>query len=107
MKKVRRTSAEVAADKAARKPAPAPETKAAKVARASKQAMMIAMMRRAEGATAAQIAEETGWQNHTIRGAISTLRSKKGLPIEATYTREVGPNKVGAKGSTTVYRLPS
>jgi len=25
--------------------------------------------------------------------------------VEATRTREVGPNKTGAKGSTTVYRI--
>jgi hypothetical protein len=27
------------------------------------------------------------------------------LTVEATRTREVGPNKVGAKGSSTVYRI--
>ena len=42
----------------------------------------------------------------TIRGAISgALKKKLGLTIEATRTREVGPNKTGAKGSSTVYRI--
>ena len=27
------------------------------------------------------------------------------LNVEATRTREVGPNKTGAKGSTTIYRI--
>jgi hypothetical protein len=27
------------------------------------------------------------------------------LTVEATRTREVGPNKTGAKGSSTVYRI--
>jgi hypothetical protein len=46
------------------------------------------------------------WQHHTIRGAISgALKKKLGLTIEATRTREVGPNKTGAKGSSTVYRI--
>jgi hypothetical protein len=67
---------------------------------------MIELLKRPEGATVAQIATATGWQHHTIRGAISgALKKKLGLKIEATRTREVGPNKTGAKGSTTVYRI--
>ena len=67
---------------------------------------MIELLRRPEGATVEQIAEATGWQHHTIRGAISgALKKKLGLTVEATRTREVGPNKTGAKGSSTVYRI--
>lgn len=72
----------------------------------TKQARMIELLKRPEGATVEQIAEITGWQHHTIRGAISgALKKKLGLNIETTRTREVGPNKTGAKGSTTVYRI--
>jgi hypothetical protein len=72
----------------------------------TKQAQMIAMLKRPEGATVEQIAAATGWQRHTIRGAISgALKKKLGLTVEATRTREVGPNKTGAKGSSTVYRI--
>jgi hypothetical protein len=72
----------------------------------TKQAQMIELLKRPEGATVEQIAEATGWQHHTIRGAISgALKKKLGLTVEATRTREVGPNKTGAKGSTTVYRI--
>jgi hypothetical protein len=72
----------------------------------TKQAQMIEMLKRPEGATVEQIAAATGWQHHTIRGAISgALKKKLGLTIEATRTREVGPNKTGAKGSSTVYRI--
>jgi hypothetical protein len=72
----------------------------------TKQALMIEMLKRPEGATVEQIAAATGWQRHTIRGAISgALKKKLGLTVEATRTREVGPNKTGAKGSSTVYRI--
>jgi predicted HTH transcriptional regulator len=72
----------------------------------TKQAQMIELLKRPEGATVEQIAEATGWQHHTIRGAISgALKKKLGLTVEATRTREVGPNKTGAKGSATTYRI--
>jgi Protein of unknown function (DUF3489) len=74
----------------------------------TKQARMIKMLKRPEGATVEQIAAATGWQHHTIRGAISgALKKKLGLTVEATRTREVGPSKSGAKGSSTVYRITS
>ena len=72
----------------------------------TKQARMIELLKRPEGATVEQIAAATGWQHHTIRGAISgALKKKLGLTVEATRTREVGPNKTGAKGSATTYRI--
>jgi predicted ArsR family transcriptional regulator len=72
----------------------------------TKQALMIELLKRPKGATVEQIAAATGWQHHTIRGAISgALKKKLGLTVEATRTREVGPNKAGAKGSSTVYRI--
>jgi hypothetical protein len=72
----------------------------------TKQALLIELLKRPEGATVEQIAAATGWQHHTIRGAISgALKKKLGLTVEATRTREVGPNKTGAKGSSTVYRI--
>jgi hypothetical protein len=72
----------------------------------TKQAQMIELLKRPEGATVEQIAAATGWQHHTIRGAIAgALKKKLGLNVEATRTREVGPNKTGAKGSATVYRI--
>ena len=96
--------------KAAKAKSTKPEKAAAddkpKLRAGTKQAQMIEMLKRPEGATVEQIAEVTGWQKHTIRGAISgALRKKLGLTVEASRTREVGPNKTGAKGSTTVYRI--
>jgi hypothetical protein len=82
-------------------PSPKPTPRAG-----TKQALMIDMLKRPEGATVEQIAAATGWQHHTIRGAISgALKKKLGLTVESIRIREVGPNKIGAKGSSTVYRI--
>jgi hypothetical protein len=63
-----------------------PETPAKPKTRSgTKQAKMIDLMKRPEGATVEQIAKATGWQHHTIRGAISgALKKKLGLKVEAT-----------------------
>ena len=48
----------------------------------SKQAQLIAMLRRAKGATVDEIAEALSWQRHTVRGAIAgALKKKLGLEI--------------------------
>jgi Protein of unknown function (DUF3489) len=92
--------------KAAKPAKAAPAEKQPTPRAGTKQALLIEMLERPEGATVEQIAEATGWQHHTIRGAISgSLKKKLGLTVEATRTREVGANKVGAKGSATVYRI--
>ena len=72
----------------------------------TKQARMIDLLRRPEGATVEQIMHETGWLAHTCRGAMAgTLKKKLGLTITAERVRCVGPNHEGARGSYTVYRL--
>jgi hypothetical protein len=68
----------------AKKAASAPEgPKAPRKARdGTKQAVLIDMLRRKEGATIAQVVEATGWQRHTVRGAISgALKKKLGLTV--------------------------
>jgi hypothetical protein len=48
----------------------------------TKQAQLIAMLRRPEGATIAQIVEALGWQPHTVRGAFAgALKKKLGLTV--------------------------
>ena len=41
------------------------------------------MMKRAKGATSAEVMEITGWQKYTVCGFVSILRSKAGLKIES------------------------
>lgn len=48
----------------------------------SKQATMIRMLQRTEGATVRQICDATGWQAHTVRGTFAgALKKKLGLTI--------------------------
>jgi predicted ArsR family transcriptional regulator len=84
-----------------------PATDATRTARTpTKQALMIELLKRPEGATIEQMAAATGWQHHTIRGAISgALKKKLSLTVETIRTRAVGPDKAGAKRSSTVYRI--
>jgi hypothetical protein len=52
--------------------------------RANKKAEVIAMMKRAKGATLPKIKKATGWQPHTVRGFVSILGSKGGETIESS-----------------------
>jgi predicted transcriptional regulator len=52
--------------------------------RNNKKAEVIALMKRARGATLAEIVEATGWQKHTVRGFVSILGSKGGEKIESS-----------------------
>jgi hypothetical protein len=69
---------------------------APKLRNGTKQALMIAMLQRPEGATVEQIAEVTGWRNHTVRGAMAgALKKKLGLIITSEKT----------EGAARTYRI--
>ena len=71
----------------------------------TKQQAVLALLRRDEGATIAQIVEATNWQSHTVRGFLAGLK-KKGIQVDVLdRVRQVGPNKEGAKGSYSIYRI--
>jgi len=55
-----------------------------KADRANKKAEVVAMMKRAKGATLAEIMKTTKWQAHTVRGFVSILSSKGGGNIESS-----------------------
>ena len=68
----------------------------------TKQATLIEMLSRPEGATVEQLAAATGWQNHTVRGAIAgAIKKKLGL----TVTTERVRGGEGQRGSYTIYRI--
>jgi hypothetical protein len=71
----------------------------------TKQEAVLALLRRPGGATVAQVAEATGWANHTVRGFFAGLK-KRGLAVTVLErVRQVGPNKQGVKGSYSIYRI--
>jgi predicted ArsR family transcriptional regulator len=72
---------------ATRKKAPSSKAKPAKATafpkgKDTKQQRLIAMLKRSDGATIAQMAKAFGWERHTVRGALSSaLKKKLGLRI--------------------------
>jgi uncharacterized protein DUF3489 len=78
--KAKRASAKKA--KPAKKAGPAKkQVTKAKTDRINKKAEGIAMMKRAKGATLAEIMAATEWQAQTVRGFVSILGSKGGEKI--------------------------
>ena len=59
----------------------------------SKQAQVIAMLKRPEGATIEQICEATQWQAHTVRGTFAGAFKKK-LGLAITSTKEAGGQRI-------------
>ena len=63
-------------------PAAAPIPAPAPLAKTSRQDTLLSLLRRREGATIADMAEATGWQVHSVRGALSGIIGKKlGLKV--------------------------
>ena len=61
--------------------------------RGTKQAILIEMLRRPNGATIEQMTAKTGWQPHSVRGAISgTLKKKLGLAVTSQKPSD-GPRR--------------
>ena len=67
---------------------PAPQPTATPLTReGTKQATLIGLLRRPEGATLGQMVEATGWQSHTVRGTLAgALKKKLGLVIVSDKT---------------------
>lgn len=57
--------------------------------RQSKQQIMIDLLKREEGATLHQLVAATGWQKHSVHGAMAgVLKKKLGLAIESGKNRD-------------------
>ena len=75
-----------ATTKAAKKPSANADAKAT-----SKQDRLIGLLRRPSGATIEELSKATGWQPHSIRGAISGILKKKlGLAVASEASEKRG-----------------
>ncbi len=89
----------------------APASKAAKTARrgapsrkadsparnGTKQALLVGMLQRPDGATIEQMTAKTGWQPHSVRGFLAgTVKKKLGLAVTS----------IKVEGRGRVYRIP-
>ncbi len=87
-----------AAPKAASGKTPAKQADQRKPREGTKLAAMISRLSRKQGATTAELAAATGWQHHSVRGAISgALKKKLGLTVTSD----------NVKGRGRVYRIVS
>ena len=59
----------------------------------TKQAVLIDLLKRSEGATLTQMTEATGWQIHTVRGAMAGALKKK-LGLEITSEKQPGTDRI-------------
>ena len=79
-------------------PAAAPElTATAPTAPAGKLGILVGLLKRPEGASVEDMSSATGWQFHSVRGAMSgALKKKEGFTIISEKT-----------GGGRLYRIPS
>ena len=70
----------------------------------SKQAQVIDLFRRAEGATVAEVIAATGWQPHTVRGIVSgTLKKKLGLTVISAKEERGRVYRIAAQAADEVH----
>lgn len=87
------TDAELEADVATAEASFTPPAKPPRTRENSKQAEVIRMLQRTDGATIRQICEATGWQQHTVRGTFAGAFRKK-LGLNVTSAKEQGAERV-------------
>lgn len=75
----------------AAKPTPGP---------AGKLRTLVELLKRPEGATIGQLVEATGWQAHSVRGAIAgALKKKHGLTITSAKEGDVRVYRASSGGA--------
>jgi predicted ArsR family transcriptional regulator len=85
-----------AAKKRNAKPKAKPKAKSAAARGGSKQAQLVAMLQRSDGATVDDLAKKLGWQPHSVRGAfVSVIKNRLKLKLDSA--------KIDGRGR--VYRI--
>ena len=88
-KKAKASKKSAKTSKATKPKKAAKPSKAKSVRSGSKAEKVLELMKRKDGATLAEIAKATDWQNHSIRGFVSGHVTKKlGLKVESTKSEE-------------------
>lgn len=81
------------ATEATTEPAEVPTTHKLRSREHSKQAIVISMLKRPEGATIEQIVAATSWQSHTVRGTFAGAFKKK-LGLDITSAKDTGAQRI-------------
>jgi predicted ArsR family transcriptional regulator len=88
-RKIRKSTKTITTKK--QSPTAKPVRTAAKTRDGTKQAQIIIMLRSARGATIDEMAEATGWQGHTVRGALAgALKKRLGLNVTSEKVEDRG-----------------
>lgn len=74
-------------------PEQAPEQTQRVTREGTKQAVLIELLKRPEGATLPQMTQATGWQVHTVRGAMAGALKKK-LGLQITSEKQSGLDRI-------------
>jgi hypothetical protein len=75
---------------------PAQQHKTSAKPPASKLDQIVTALRAPKGATIAQLVALTGWQPHSVRGAMSgALKKQRGLTISSTKSGDARTYKIG------------
>jgi len=55
------------------------------------------LLRRNQGASLAELMRATGWQAHSVRGALAGALKKRGLAITSTKEKDVRRYRIGER----------
>ena len=66
-------------------------------ARITKIDQLVAMLTRTEGASIAEMCDTTGWQKHSVRGAMAGAIRKKGFEVASEVNDGIRRYRIGGK----------